>query len=387
MSIKFSPKEAIALIAKSFFMTTAVKEGIPLTIAEFYGGIVEGTIKGSDYQAPEKSIYQELNKTIQNAVDNLLHKPGYEIPSDCVAALIEVFSVENTLHFLKSSDPLAQIKNAISNAFRQSENCDISTLPLERIAEEMLTHVYGSIKNNHNLTGLISMVQILEIKQKIDTLVSLLSSSQCNTTDNQAPLHPCDIKQVLQSMNHPTEDHLDQLTPLPLSKSEMQPIIEKKSAMDYLETNFREYVNAKVKKYQENNIEVGTPQLLLMALNYPGNKALDILNCFDAGGKHSGPYGDKLLTFLNEVDRYYQREHRVYDNAQYLKLQKQIDIWLRNSENTHKLISPITFTYFILKFSNGQTVKMIRSHLGINFNDALGFIRENQLPSFPTSLI
>lgn len=383
MSIKFSLKEAIALIAKSFFMTTAVSKGIPLTIAEFCSEIVEVTIKGPDYQASEKSIYQELNKTIKNAVDNLLHNPGYEIPSDCVAALIEVFSVENTLHFLKSSDPLAQIKNAISNAFRQSENCDISSLPLDRIAEEMLTHVYGAIQKNHNLSGLISMVQILDIKQKIDTLVSLLSSSQCNTTDNQDPLRPCDVKQVLQSLNHPTEDHL----PLPLSKSEMQPIIEKKSAVDYLETNFREYVNAKFKEYQENNIEVGTPQLLLMALNYPGNKALDILNCFDAGGKHSGPYGDKLLTFLNEVDRYYQREHRAYDNDQYLKFQKRIDIWLRNSENTHKLISPITFTYFILKFSNGQTVKMIRSHLGTNYNDALGFIRENQLPSFPTSLI
>ncbi len=127
---------------------------------------------------------------------------------------------------------------------------------------------------------------------------------------------------------------------------------------------------------------LSTPQLLSMALRYPENKALDILNCFDAGGKYSASYGNLLMQFLNKIDRHYLSKGRVYDDNQYISFQELIHTWIENCEDTHRIITPITFTYFILKYSNGQTVKMIKSRLDKDYDDALSFIREYKLPSF-----
>ena len=110
MSISFSPKEAIAFIAKSIVLSSAAASGVPLEHAELAGGILEGTIKGFSYRPTEKSIHQKLNHTIKQSIQVVLQAPDYEIPEDCIDPLMYAFSFDNAIDYLKSSDPLSRIK-------------------------------------------------------------------------------------------------------------------------------------------------------------------------------------------------------------------------------------------------------------------------------------
>lgn len=190
MPTTFSPKEAIAFIAKSIVLATAVAKGIPLEQAELAGGIVEGTITGFSYRSGEKTIYQQLDATIRRSVETMLQAPNYEIPEDCINHLMTVFSVDNAISYLHSSDPLPKIKAAIQLACSQSKNCEVSTLPLDLISENLIRQIYGEIYNNHELSGLITMVQAGEINKKLDSLNSMVKTALADDYSGiDAPTH------------------------------------------------------------------------------------------------------------------------------------------------------------------------------------------------------
>lgn len=177
MSISFSPKEAIAFIAKSIVLASAAASGVPLDHAELAGGVLEGTIKGFSYTPTEKSIHQKLSHTIRQSIQSVLQAPDYEIPEDCINPLMEAFSFDSAIEYLKSSDPLSRIKVAIQKTCSISSSCDIATLPIDQIAENLLRQIYWSIYNNHELSALITLVQTGEINRKLDSLILLLHST------------------------------------------------------------------------------------------------------------------------------------------------------------------------------------------------------------------
>lgn len=342
MPIAFKAQETLAFIAKTIAVAAAAAAGAPQPTSERYGDLLEILLKNVSITPSEKPIDSQLNDTIQDAVDQLFCSRGFELPADCAQLLRDAFSAENALRYLQSSDPHSEFYSAIKRACQQSKDCDISTLPLEQITEEMLKHVYDAIVNHHEFTALVSLAQNIDINRKLDKLIALL-----------------------QSILHQEAEHRD--------------------PMDCLAPAFREYVKESFAAYQERNIEVATPQLLAMALRCPGNRALEILDCFDAGGKHSGPYGAQLLHFLDQVDAYYSRSGRVYSAEHYPRFQHRLRTWIGNSENACGCITPVVFTYFVLQYSDGQTVQKIKTDLGNDYAAALSYIRNDQLPSFPGS--
>lgn len=165
-----------------------------------------------------------------------------------------------------------------------------------------------------------------------------------------------------------------------------------KTAIDthelYLNPDFGKYMDDQFKIYKQRNVAVCTPQLLLMALKYPNNRALRIFNAFDKEGNQK-PYGDYLLRYLEGVDNYYMKKGRIYEDDQYIAYQKLIRDGIKNSSDLLKYeddISPTMFCYFILAYSYGSTVRKIKEHLGDDYETAVRFIRDNKEPSFPTYL-
>ncbi len=176
MRISFSPKEALSFIAKSVVLAAAVGRGIPVEHAELAGGFVEGTIKGFGYTPKEKSIHQQLNSTIKRSIESVLHAPDYEIPDDCVEHLANVFTFEKAIRYLQSSESLSMIKGAIQEALSQSYSCDVSTLPLDQISEHLLQQIYCDIYSNHELSMLMTMVQVEDINKKLDTVIHMVTA-------------------------------------------------------------------------------------------------------------------------------------------------------------------------------------------------------------------
>lgn len=156
----------------------------------------------------------------------------------------------------------------------------------------------------------------------------------------------------------------------------------------YLDPDFDQYMNDQFKTYSQRNIAVCTPQLLSMTLKYPDNRSLRIFNAFAKEGSKE-PYGDYLLRYLEEVDKYYIKKGRIYHDDQYNAYQKLIRDGIKNSSDLLKYeddISPTMFCYFILAYSHGSTVKKIKEHLGDAYETAVKFIRDNREPSIPAYL-
>lgn len=188
MPISFNPKEALAFIAKSVVIATATAKGIPFDQAELAGGILEGTIKGFGYRSGEQSIDHQLNSIIKRSIESVVHSPDYEIPEDCICHLINVFTFENAIGYLQSSEPLSKVKDAIQEACSRSNICDTGSLPLDQISENLLQQIYVDIYNNHELSALITMVQVSEINKKLDSVILLVKAEHAtDRTSLDAP--------------------------------------------------------------------------------------------------------------------------------------------------------------------------------------------------------
>lgn len=186
MTITFDPKEAITFIAKSVAISCALANGIPKEEAEIAGGLVAGAIKGLKYEAKPNPINRQLVETIKSSVKEvLLQNPEFEIPEDCVGSLINAFSFDNAVCYLKSLDPVKEVEKAIALACSQSEHCDLSFLPLEDVSKKLLEKIYYSIVNNHELSTLITMVYAEETNRKLDNIIPFLQNSE-----NSMPVLP-----------------------------------------------------------------------------------------------------------------------------------------------------------------------------------------------------
>lgn len=151
----------------------------------------------------------------------------------------------------------------------------------------------------------------------------------------------------------------------------------------FVDPDFEEYMNKKMDDYERRNIAIQTPQLLSLALKYPNNIALDILNSF--GDK----YGDQLLRFLDSIDQYYIMEGRTYQHVQREAFHSLIRISLRADEDLMKYndcISPCIFCYFILQFSDGMTAMKIKEDLGDRFISAADCMKKEKIPSIPAKM-
>lgn len=346
MPIVFDPKEPLTHIAKIIAACIAKETGFPQDTAEKCGDFLNSVLGGISFRPPARSVYAQLKNLIQSALDHLHCSSEFELPEDCREPLTDTFSVENVLHYLQSADPLSAFQEAIRSTCLKSSLCDINTLPLKQITEEMYMQIYRGIINNRDLTGLIT----LELTGNLNRLLW-----------SRNPALP------------------------PLRSEPEAPLPDTRSPMEHLEEAFRKYLDEQFEAYRKRNIEVATPQLLSMALRYPENRALDILNFFDAGGKNSGPYGDRLMKFLESVDEYYRRKGRAYDEAQYIAFQERLRTWIGKIEPGPGPIPANTFTWFLLRFSDGQTGQRIKQELGSSYDTALSFIRDDRLPSFPAS--
>lgn len=177
MAFSFNPKEAVTFIAKSIAISYALANGMSQEQAEIAGGLVAGTLNGFNYKSNPKPISHQLSEAISRSVkDVMLQNPEYEIPDDCVAPLTETFSFDNAIRYLKSTDPVNDVCEAIVLACSQSQNCDVTSLPIEDISNKFLQQIYAVILNNHELSTLLAMVYAEETNRKVDHLIPLLKT-------------------------------------------------------------------------------------------------------------------------------------------------------------------------------------------------------------------
>ena len=190
MAITFNPKEAIAFIAKTIVTAYSLSNGATPEQAEIAGGMVSVVAKGISSHSKDKALSQKLSDTIKQAIDEVIidNPPNtfYEVPRDCEEHLLQAFSFENALNYLASSDPLGEITKTIIMACSKSVDCDLETLPIDKIASELLKRINDAIFSNHELTSLVTSANIIELNKKFDVLIQASSYTSKQETSGDA---------------------------------------------------------------------------------------------------------------------------------------------------------------------------------------------------------
>ncbi len=151
-----------------------------------------------------------------------------------------------------------------------------------------------------------------------------------------------------------------------------------------VDPDFEQYMNDQMDIYAQRNIAIQTPQLLSMALRYPNNIALKILN--DCGDN----YGDDLLKRIEMVDQHNIENGRTFQERQREAFQNLMKKGIEMNKDYYKyfdFVSSCAFCYFILEYSEGSTAKMIRNELGDRYETAIHCMKRGVRPSIPASVV
>ena len=171
MSIKINPQEAIAFIAK-FAINVSLANVLPPEGVEFVGSMAESSIKGIHFVKESTPTSILLQQTIKAAIVLTFYSKDYEIPFDCRESLVETFDLKCAYSYLQSNDPFELIKEKIRNIFEESSECDVATLPVDKIAADIVEKVYRSILDNRQLLTLYTFFCTKSIGEKIDYVIA-----------------------------------------------------------------------------------------------------------------------------------------------------------------------------------------------------------------------
>ncbi len=128
----------------------------------------------------------------------------------------------------------------------------------------------------------------------------------------------------------------------------------------------KEYIHQKFLEYEEADIAVNTPQLLLMLLTTENSFALTLFNSFKFKGQC---YGDYLISVFRYIDNCYVKEGRKFDRRCY----DEFDSILRQftPQPWEGYLSEHNLCYAILQYGGVNTAKMLQRNLGPDKYDSL----------------
>lgn len=150
--LKFDPKEAMAVVVKNIASLIVVSAGGTSEQAELTGSLLEGTVKGIYF---EHSIVDKLESTIESSVINAINK--FELIDECRYELEKkLISIECLNEYLESDNQVELLKSKIVQVCEQFEQCDVNTLPIDEIAESIISVLYYAITEDHEITSLIN---------------------------------------------------------------------------------------------------------------------------------------------------------------------------------------------------------------------------------------
>lgn len=128
----------------------------------------------------------------------------------------------------------------------------------------------------------------------------------------------------------------------------------------------KEYIHQKFLDYEEADIAVNTPQLLLMLLTTEDNLALKLFNCFKFKGQC---YGDYLISVFQYIDKCYQRDGRKFDRHCYDEFNSILHQF--KPQPWEEDLTEHNLCYAILQYGGVNTAKMLQRNLGQDQYDSL----------------
>lgn len=160
----FDPKEAIAAILNTVTTSFTMNQGATPDQAAAIGNAVEGIVKG--ISAAPQTIEQQFKKILADAIEqvNLI----CELPEDCRYNIQEeLLSHPNIERLIQSFDPYQELQSCILEICEKSAICNTETLPITKITDTLVEHVYQAIMNDPSLTGASTLYLVHDMHKDV----------------------------------------------------------------------------------------------------------------------------------------------------------------------------------------------------------------------------
>lgn len=150
--LKFDPQEAFAVVIKSITSLIVASMGATQEQSEFAGSVLEGVVNGIHF---EHSIVDKMRKTIESSIGTTIN--NFELIDECRYELEKSLISLNCLdEYLETNDQVSLLESRITRICSDFKDCDINTLPIDDMAENIILNLYNAIIEDHEITALIN---------------------------------------------------------------------------------------------------------------------------------------------------------------------------------------------------------------------------------------
>jgi len=137
-------------------------------LAILAGTLVEGTIGG--VSSKKLTGQSRLLSAIQEAVDDALTSPEFELSHHARNSILSIFRPENVINYKNLSSVLADLEQSIRLVLKEFDEYDEQTFPFETLIPDAINRIKQAVLNNHDLTSLIiyeNTEKIIELLQNL----------------------------------------------------------------------------------------------------------------------------------------------------------------------------------------------------------------------------
>ena len=165
-------KGIFASVVNALAISFIVNNGGNVEQATVVGTVFENIINSFHL---ERGISEQMKTTIQSALDKVLEDETFEMPFCCKQHLKQdLFSEPMIQIYLNGNDQYGLLVEQIKLICSQYKECDMSTLPVEQIALDIVNELKHEILENHELTGKYTFQWVQKIYEDVEISKKIL---------------------------------------------------------------------------------------------------------------------------------------------------------------------------------------------------------------------
>ena len=179
MKIRFNPQEALAVVINNITSFIVNLMGYTEEQSVFAGSVAEGVVKGIYF---ERSMLDKLRKIIESSIGTAIK--NFELIDECRSKLEKkLISLDCLDEFLDTNDQVSLLKSRITRICCDFEKCDINTLHIDDMSENIINYLYNAIIEDHEITALMNYQiskKVLVDNKKILSILKELKETLSN---------------------------------------------------------------------------------------------------------------------------------------------------------------------------------------------------------------
>ena len=153
--------KVLATALDTLVLEFLICQGIPPEYAKSLSKVPSATFESLSENLTTEQVIpvrQQLANALRNSMSEASNTSNFEMYDEPRKALLEIFTSENAPSFLQMDNDPEKFEAYIRKILEQFDQCNLETLPIEKIATQALVSLEKAIQDDPSLTGLATYI-------------------------------------------------------------------------------------------------------------------------------------------------------------------------------------------------------------------------------------